>query len=262
MNFDMDEMKDAMKDVRYQKTFEELKAKIEDNLSLDEALKVSLDVVIHAVNAEVGTFWFYDKFGDGRIHPKAVYGSKPLDGITLTLGEGIAGKVIETGDASMVRDCQKDSRWQGKVDQETGFKTLSMMCVPLRVKAVTFGCMQIINKTDGSYFDEKDTTFACNLSLFLAQLFKATGLLNNYEQGLIQDAQDSVSFMAVFGAADKKELHHKLLEVKEVSEMNNEDIREMIELAESMFAVVQRSREEKLREERKRKKGFFSKLFN
>lgn len=262
MNLEMDEMKEAMKDVRYQQIFGELKTKIEDNLSLDEALKVSLDVVIHAVNAEVGTFWYYDKFGDGKIHPKAVYGSKPLTGITLVPGEGIAGTVIRTGEANLVKDCQRDPRWEGKVDKETGFKTLSMICLPLSVKSVTFGCMQIINKTDGTHFDNKDITFAGNLSLFIGQLFKSTGLLDNYEKGLLQDTQDTISFMDIFGTSDKKTMHHKLVQIKEISEMGNEDIREMIDLAESMYAVVQRSREAKLREERKRKKGFFSSLFN
>ena len=40
--------------------------------SLEDALKAALEMVMRAAHAETGTFWFYDRFKDGRICAKAV----------------------------------------------------------------------------------------------------------------------------------------------------------------------------------------------
>ena len=105
------EIWDAMKDTKYRRTLEDLRKVIHNaHGNLNEAISAVLNMTCTAVHAEAGTFWFYSRFGDGLIHPRAWYGGSNISQHYLTPGEGVAGTVIETGVPSMIADCQKDPR--------------------------------------------------------------------------------------------------------------------------------------------------------
>lgn len=144
---------------------------------LEEALRSSLESVVRALGAEAGTIWFYNKNGDRRIYPSFWIGSADLSGFSLAPGEGIAGAVVESGETTVVRDCQKDRRWAGRFDAATGFVTRSMICVPLANKYETIGCIQIINKKDGSLFEAEDVSLCENLSMLAAIAIDAKDLI-------------------------------------------------------------------------------------
>ena len=160
MAVESNELWNAMKDSKYRNTLNQL-----NHISTDPGTDMSsfmseiLNVVVSAVHAEAGTLWYYSKFATGRIHPKAVYGGGDIGDFSLAVGEGIAGKVVETAQSVIIEDCQKDPRWSGKADKNTGFVTRSMICVPLKDGDACFGCIQLINKTDGSLYDDKDLFF-------------------------------------------------------------------------------------------------------
>lgn len=157
---------DAMKGAKYRNTLAELtKVSQTDATDLTSFMNGLLSVVARAVHAEVGTLWYYSKFADGRIHPKASYGGSELGDFSLAPGEGVAGNVILTGQGTIIQDCQKDPRWSVKVDAGTGFITKSMICVPLKDGDVGFGCIQLINRTDGYLYDEKDFQFMEKLAV-------------------------------------------------------------------------------------------------
>lgn len=227
----------AMKDVRYRRLIDQLERTLRQTKKLEDALATALDMVVTAVHAQTGTFWFYDRYGGGRIHPKAVYGSGDLGDISLLPGEGIAGQVIETGKSIIVSDCQKDPRWAGRVDAKTGFKTESMICVPLSLKEAVFGCIQIINRTDRLLFDEKDKALAEQLAGATAELFQKQGLLDGYfEQGGVKPPADGggVTFLEVFTAGDDWEMERRLRKVDEFSGLRVSEQKEVLALARQM----------------------------
>lgn len=180
MDFETMEIWDAMKQTKYNRTLEELRRVIRNAQgNLDEAISAVLNMTCSAVHAEAGTFWFYSRFGDGLIHPRAWNGGGDIGKQYLLPGEGIAGQVIETGEATMISNCQNDPRWAQKVDKDTGFVTQSMICVPLKAEGLTFGCIQLINKTDGNLFDEKDLAFELRLAEEISEQFVLTNLLTD-----------------------------------------------------------------------------------
>lgn len=144
--------------------------------SLEDALRISLGEVVKAVGAEAGTIWFYNKQGDGRIYPSFWIGGGDLTGLSLTPGEGIAGSVIEQGKMTVVKDCQNDERWAGRFDKATGFITKSMICVPLINKYEVIGCIQIINKKDGTLYNEEDVKLSEDLAMLTAIAIDGNGL--------------------------------------------------------------------------------------
>ena len=132
--------------ISYTQVLWEITSLLQKAESLEEALRASLEQVVNAVGAEAGTIWFYNISGDKRIYPSFWIGGADLTGLSLILGEGIAGTVVKEGKSTVVKDCHKDERWTSRFDATTGFETKSMVCVPLINKYEVIGCIQIINK--------------------------------------------------------------------------------------------------------------------
>ena len=171
--------------------------------SLEEALRASLGEVVKAVGAEAGTIWFYNASGDKRIYPSFWIGGADLTGLSLELGEGIAGTVVKEGKSTVVKDCQKDERWAGRFDSVTGFVTKSMICVPLVNKYEVIGCIQIINKKDGSLYNDEDINLCENLAMLTAIAVDGRGL----NLGFAESRKSIISLRNVtktFGTGENK----------------------------------------------------------
>lgn len=162
--------------VNYTQVVWEITRLLQEAESLEDALRVSLGMVVRAVDAEAGTIWFYNKNGDGRIYPSFWIGGADLTGLSLASGEGIAGAVVEQGKTTVVKDCQSDKRWAGRFDKKTGFVTRSMICVPLINKYEVIGCIQIINKKDGSLYNDADVELSETLAMLTAIAVDENGL--------------------------------------------------------------------------------------
>ena len=164
------------KRIDYTQVIWEITRQLQESESLEDALRFSLKQVVTAVGAEAGTIWFFNAKGDGKIYPSFWIGGADLTGLSLNFGEGIAGTVIESGKTTVVKDCQNDERWAGRFDETTGFVTKSMICVPLLNKYDVIGCIQIINKKDGSLYDNEDVKICENLAMLTAIAVDSRGL--------------------------------------------------------------------------------------
>ena len=87
----------------------------------------------------------------------------------LPIGQGISGWVAESGEPVLIPDCYSDPRFDPSFDKRTGYKTRSMLCVPMIHKGKIVGVMSIINRLDLKPFDENDqllfTIFASQAAL-------------------------------------------------------------------------------------------------
>jgi Nif-specific regulatory protein len=80
-------------------------------------------------------------------------GQKPQE-IRFPAEQGIAGWVVREGISALVPDVEQDPRFYGGVDTQTGMKTKSLICVPLKTKDRIIGVLEAINKRKGSFFQE------------------------------------------------------------------------------------------------------------
>ncbi len=71
--------------------------------------------------------------------------------MTVAVGEGIAGTVAATGEAIIVADAEHDPRVARRVDAATGFRTRSIVCVPIRFRGTVTGVIQVLNKRVGTF---------------------------------------------------------------------------------------------------------------
>jgi adenylate cyclase len=103
-----------------------------------------------------------------------------LKSTTVDLGQGIAGWVAQTGEPLLIADAYRDARFDPSYDQLTGFRTRSILTVPILIKGEIAGVVQVINKVSAEAFDERDLhlfqSFASMASIALenARLFERT----------------------------------------------------------------------------------------
>src|SRR5207302_1900965 len=77
--------------------------------------------------------------------------------IRFPMGRGIAGAVAETNTSVNIPDAYKDPRFNQNVDKQTGYRTRSILCVPMRsVTGEVVGVLQALNKQDKNPFNEED----------------------------------------------------------------------------------------------------------
>lgn len=93
---------------------------------------------------------------------------KILTKLKVPVGEGIAGWVAKNKEPLVIQDVTTDSRFTGKVDSESGFRTKSILCVPLIVNNELVGVAEVLNKADDSPFTEEDKEILTSLSSFAA----------------------------------------------------------------------------------------------
>ncbi|MCA9865581.1 MAG: GAF domain-containing protein [Anaerolineales bacterium] len=74
-----------------------------------------------------------------------------LPPIRLSRGQGIAGWVAEHQEPVIINNTYSDQRFFSGVDRRSGFRTSSMICIPLKVDDRTIGVLQAINRQFGKF---------------------------------------------------------------------------------------------------------------
>lgn len=82
--------------------------------------------------------------------------SAPDARIIVPRGRGIAGWVLENGQPLLVPDAYADPRFFSDTDKKTGFRTRSILCVPLQRKGKEIGVLQVLNPIGRDAFDQAD----------------------------------------------------------------------------------------------------------
>jgi energy-coupling factor transporter ATP-binding protein EcfA2 len=77
--------------------------------------------------------------------------------VRFPIDRGIAGHVATTGASLRVDDAYAHPLFNPEVDRETGFRTKSILCVPIASRAGrVFAVAQLLNKRDGAPFADAD----------------------------------------------------------------------------------------------------------
>jgi HD-GYP domain-containing protein (c-di-GMP phosphodiesterase class II) len=89
--------------------------------------------------------------------------------IRLPMGQGISGRVAETGEMLNVIDAWELPYFDRSFDLNNNFRTRSVLCLPIKNRAgETIGVLQVINKKGKDCFDEEDETFMRGLTSQIA----------------------------------------------------------------------------------------------
>ena len=147
--------------------------------SLDDALSGSLEIIVNTLNSEAGAIWLLDPNTD-RLSPLFHIGPADVSNITVENGLGIEGLVTKTGKSIMVTDAAADARFDGSVFDDNGLVTKTMICVPLNNLHDVIGCVQIVNKKDGSLYDEEELQLCEHMAYLAAITIDEKGLIVDF----------------------------------------------------------------------------------
>jgi len=86
----------------------------------------------------------------------------------LAPGEGIAGWVVTHDEALLIPDVAQDPRFSARMDSLSGFRTRSVVAVPLRARDACIGVLEIINNLDERVFDASDVEILQSYADFAA----------------------------------------------------------------------------------------------
>ena len=163
--------------------------------NLDDALSGSLEIIVKTLNSEAGAIWLLDPKTD-RLTPMFHIGPADISDITVENGLGIEGVVTKTGKSVIVEDAANDSRFDGTVFDDNGLITKTMICVPLNNLHEVIGCVQIVNKKDGSLYDADE--------LQLCERMASLAAITIDEKGLIVDLGERKEILATLRNVTKE----------------------------------------------------------
>ncbi|NXY16508.1 PDE5A phosphodiesterase, partial [Atrichornis clamosus] len=114
--------------------------------------------------------------------------------IRLEWNKGIVGHVAAIGQPLNIKNAYEDPRFNAEVDQITGYKTQSILCMPIKNhREEVVGVAQAINKKSGiggTFTEQDEKDFAaylafCGIVLHNAQLYEMSLLENRRNQVLL-----------------------------------------------------------------------------
>ncbi len=165
--------------------------------TLDAVLDKLVSVAVSETGAERGSLFLRDE-QTGELYSRVAQGLRMRE-IRILQNEGIAGAVYRSGQGEIIEDAYKDPRFSTKVDDETGFRTKSMLCLPLRnAKGRIIGVTQILNKREGQ-FTEHDmavvdgVTTQCAITLESIQMVEHIETVQTREREFLNVVTDMTS---------------------------------------------------------------------
>lgn len=134
-----------------------ISAALHSKLSTADLVRETLQVAADVVDAVAGSILLYDP-KRGKLLFQYVLGEKAgeLSGMEMEATQGIAGQVLQTGEARISPDVSAEAAHYPDIDRQLHHVTRNMVTVPLdSVDGTKIGVMQILNKRTGT-FDGED----------------------------------------------------------------------------------------------------------
>jgi sigma-B regulation protein RsbU (phosphoserine phosphatase) len=155
----------------------QMSQRISEKKDIDVLLHEIMDSCKEITNAEASSLLIYDEKENNLYFEVALgTGGEAVKKITCNMGEGIAGWVAQNREPLLVPDCYADERFNPAFDKQSGFRTKSMLCVPMLKDEKLVGVIQVINKKDGKQFTGRDQNLfqilasQCGISIENARL--------------------------------------------------------------------------------------------
>src|SRR5215831_4234502 len=203
---------------------QEIGTALGSTLDLDRLLSLIMDRVTELLDADRSTLYLLSDDGQ-ELWSKVAQGGEIRE-IRLRVGEGIAGWVAQSGQVVNIPDAYADPRFQQEFDRRSGYRTRSILCMPMRNNlGRILGVVQVLNKNDGGPFSREDEALLHtvggqaaisieNSKLYLSVVGKNVQLLETqekleqkmYELDLLFEIEEEMH-----GAVDLDEMLDKLL---------------------------------------------------
>ena len=111
---------------------------------------------------------------------------------------GIAGTVFTSGETMNIPDAYADSRFNQTIDKQTGYRTRTILCMPIRTReGKKLGVTQVVNKSGGPFTkaDERRlAAFTSQVAIAIenATLFDEVANMKNYNESMLESMSNAL----------------------------------------------------------------------
>ncbi|MFC2058687.1 GAF domain-containing protein [Chloroflexota bacterium] len=161
--------------------------------NLDDILRIALDNVLEIINGDIGGILLFDE-GTGTLYYRMQRGlsAKYAEGVRVHIGEGIGGRVAQTGEPILLEDISKDTR-TAHPDLVSAEGLRGFVSIPLKAKDKVVGVMNIASHMAGR-FSADDVSLLNSIGDYLGTAIEQARLYARLErareryQTLLQEA--------------------------------------------------------------------------
>ncbi|SFV56021.1 RESPONSE REGULATOR PROTEIN-CheY-like nd an HD-GYP domain [hydrothermal vent metagenome] len=179
----------------------------------DEILEVLAHMGKVLTNADRCTVWVVSD-DDTEIWTKVAQG---IDTIHISKSSGIVGTCISSGKRLIIDDVYEDPRFNKEIDSTSGYKTKSMMVIPMYdYDDNIIGAFQVINhQGEKTVFDSRDMQHLTLASSYAAETLSSVKLANEIEE----TQKEIVLTMGSISESRSKETGNHVKRVAEYSKL-------------------------------------------
>ncbi len=139
---------------RYRAAYEVMRA-LGGTLDLDELLDLIITRITEVMEADRSSLFLID-WESEELWSKVAQGVRFME-IRFPMDLGLAGAVATSGEILNIPDAYNDQRFNQDFDRQTGYRTKSVLCVPMTNKeGERIGVIQVLNKKSDDAFDDED----------------------------------------------------------------------------------------------------------
>ena len=168
----------------------EIGAVVNSTIQLDEVVSLIIKHVNRVVGSVSSTLLFLDEKTNELIFTVPIGPKKDqFKDVRVPAGKGIAGWVAEREKPLLIQNAEADPRYNSEFDRTNGSEAKTILCLPLKAKSKLIGVLELINKLDGTPFNEEDSLL---LSIFAYQATVAIENARLYDElkaSLLEEVQ-------------------------------------------------------------------------
>ena len=185
----------------------EVVSSIVSEIRLGPLLAKILAAATQLLDSDRGTLFLYDPKRD-ELYSHIADGIDNSE-IRVPANAGIAGECFSSAGVINILDAYEDVRFNPEIDRRTGYRTRSMLCMPIVAKgARVIGVMQILNRNRGAFgaADERRLQAFCAeaaVSIQNAQLFEEISAERNYNESILHSMNNAVLTLDADGVLRK-----------------------------------------------------------
>jgi len=167
-------------------------SKVLVNLHIKEALGQVLDVLSKDLGMKRGTITLFDRRGDLKINVAQGLTASEKSRGRYKVGEGITGKVVETGEPIVVPRISKEPMFLDRTGaRDQGKEEISFICVPIKMNSIVLGAFSVDKLfIDDSSF-EADVRLIGIIAFMIAQSIRTTELVQE-ERAKLHDENEKL----------------------------------------------------------------------
>ena len=174
--------------------------------SLDHLLKTVAEEIKKVLDADRCTVFLLDRQKNELVSKVALgMGTQEL---RFPADKGLAGYAAQMGEIINIKDAYKDERFNSDIDKETGYKTKTILCMPIwNMKHEILGVFQVLNKNNDAFFTKEDEDIliaigsSAGIAIENAKLFESQQMMIDQQKELFKNFVDTLA--ASIDARDK-----------------------------------------------------------